>query len=47
MEILPTEVPDEKWFYWGMDVSRVALLDHIPGTLGVHGTPPRGGTLVK
>ena len=25
----------------------IMLLDHIPSTLGVHGSPPTDGTLVK
>ena len=46
MGVLPTEVPDKEEFYWGMDSGWVMLLDHIPDALGVHGTPPWGGTLV-
>ena len=38
-------VPGLGWMV--LDLSRVMLLDHIPGALGVHGLPPRGGTLVK
>ena len=41
------KVPDKEGFYWGMGSGRVMLLDHNPGALGVHGTPPRGGTFVK
>ena len=47
MGVLPTEVPDTEGFYWGMDSDRVMLLNHIPGALEVHRTPPWGGTLVK
>ena len=47
MGVLPMKVPDKEGFYWGMDSGRVMLLDHNPGALGVHGTPPWGGTFVK
>ena len=46
MGVLPTKVPDEEEFYWGMDSGREMLLDHISGAPEVHRMPSWGGTLV-